>query len=470
MSLGPVNKSRLGGAMGSLANHLGRAAEKLESKGGLREAAKSGARNATEGLAGLSRRSALTASTYAHEKLSSVAGEFSAAAGGALRPALKSVAGMQAGVHRRADNIADRMKNASASIGNAAHQLRSDLNGAAHVAKHEIRQGLHDLKAELKHEAGAFKQGLGNHLHAAASGGGRPQYGTHTEHPTGNDRPPAPYSGGPQGRYDPRPQPGASSRPSSGAKPQTPPESSGPAEPLTRNDRPPAPYSGGPQGRYDPRPQPGASSKPSSGAKPQTPPESSGPAEPLTRNDRPPAPYSGGPQGRYDPRPQPGASSKPSSGAKPQTPPESSGPAEQPTRNDRPSAPHSGGAQGRYDPRPGAGAQGTGGTSRTNEPRANQKPAGSGTPPRAEAKPTGPASHAEEKPVGRAAGLKLMGLSDKATPHDILGVSADASPAEIRKGSLKQLLKFHPDKNNGSAESTEATKLINNAVEALRKA
>jgi hypothetical protein len=323
MSLGPVNKSRLGGAMGSLANHLGRAAEKLESKGGLREAAKSGARNATEGLAGLSRRSALTASTYAHEKLSSVAGEFSAAAGGALRPALKSVAGMQAGVHRRADNIADRMKNASASIGNAAHQLRSDLNGAAHVAKHEIRQGLHDLKAELKHEAGAFKQGLGNHLHAAASGGGRPQYGTHTEHPTGNDRPPAPYSGGPQGRYDPR---------------------------------------------------------------------------------------------------------------------------------------------------PGAGAQGTGGTSRTNEPRANQKPAGSGTPPRAEAKPTGPASHAEEKPVGRAAGLKLMGLSDKATPHDILGVSADASPAEIRKGSLKQLLKFHPDKNNGSAESTEATKLINNAVEALRKA
>jgi hypothetical protein len=421
MSLGPVNKSRLGGAMGSLANHLGRAAEKLESKGGLREAAKSGARNATEGLAGLSRRSALTASTYAHEKLSSVAGEFSAAAGGALRPALKSVAGMQAGVHRRADNIADRMKNASASIGNAAHQLRSDLNGAAHVAKHEIRQGLHDLKAELKHEAGAFKQGLGNHLHAAASGGGRPQYGTHTEHPTGNDRPPAPYSGGPQGRYDPRPQPGASSRPSSGAKPQTPPESSGPAEPLTRNDRPPAPYSGGPQGRYDPRPQPGASSKPSSGAKPQTPPESSGPAE-------------------------------------------------QPTRNDRPSAPHSGGAQGRYDPRPGAGAQGTGGTSRTNEPRANQKPAGSGTPPRAEAKPTGPASHAEEKPVGRAAGLKLMGLSDKATPHDILGVSADASPAEIRKGSLKQLLKFHPDKNNGSAESTEATKLINNAVEALRKA
>jgi hypothetical protein len=372
MSLGPVNKSRLGGAMGSLANHLGRAAEKLESKGGLREAAKSGARNATEGLAGLSRRSALTASTYAHEKLSSVAGEFSAAAGGALRPALKSVAGMQAGVHRRADNIADRMKNASASIGNAAHQLRSDLNGAAHVAKHEIRQGLHDLKAELKHEAGAFKQGLGNHLHAAASGGGRPQYGTHTEHPTGNDRPPAPYSGGPQGRYDPRPQPGASSRPSSGAKPQTPPESSGPAEPLTRNDRP--------------------------------------------------------------------------------------------------SAPHSGGAQGRYDPRPGAGAQGTGGTSRTNEPRANQKPAGSGTPPRAEAKPTGPASHAEEKPVGRAAGLKLMGLSDKATPHDILGVSADASPAEIRKGSLKQLLKFHPDKNNGSAESTEATKLINNAVEALRKA
>jgi DnaJ domain len=375
MSLGPVNKSRLGGAMGSLANHLGRAAEKLESKGGLREAAKSGARNATEGLAGLSRRSAQTASTYAHGKLSSVAGEFSAAAGGALRPALKSVAGMQAGVHRRADNIADRMKNASASIGNAAHQVRSELNAAAHVAKHEIRQGLHDLKAELKHEAGAFKQGLGNHLHAAASGGGRPQHGTDTEHPTGNDRPPAPYSGGLQGRYDPRPQPGASSKPSSGAKPQTPPESGGPAE--------------------------------------------------------------------------------------------------QPTRNDRPSAPYSGGAQGRYDPRPAAGAQGTGGTSSTNGPRANQKPekpAGSGTPPRAEAKPTGPASHAEEKPVGRAAGLKLMGLSDKATPHDILGVSADASPAEIRKGSLKQLLKFHPDKNNGSAESTEATKLINNAVEALRKA
>ncbi len=326
MSLGPVNKSRLGGAMGSLANHLGRAAEKLESKGGLREAAKSSARSATEGLTGLPRRAAQTASTYAHAKLGSVAGEFSAAAGGALRPAFKSVAGMQAGVHRRADNIADRMKHASASIGDAVHQVGSELNEAAHIAKHEIRQGLHDLKSGLEHEAGAFKQALENHLHTAASGGGRPQHETHTERPTGNGRPSTPYSGGAQGRYDPRPGTGAQ------------------------------------------------------------------------------------------------------------------------------------------------GAGGTGGTSSTNGPGTNQRPAASGTPPRAEAKLNSPTSQAEEKPVGRAAGLKLMGLSDKATPHDILGVSAGASPAEIRKGALKQLLKFHPDKNNGSAESTEATKLINNAVETLKKA
>jgi len=47
--------------------------------------------------------------------------------------------------------------------------------------------------------------------------------------------------------------------------------------------------------------------------------------------------------------------------------------------------------------------------------------------------------------------------------YDILQISIDATEGEVKKAYRKQSLKHHPDKNNGSVESTEKFNDINNA-------
>src|SRR3954452_4288034 len=51
--------------------------------------------------------------------------------------------------------------------------------------------------------------------------------------------------------------------------------------------------------------------------------------------------------------------------------------------------------------------------------------------------------------------------------YDILGVSEDASEAEIKKAYRKLALKWHPDKNPGDKAAEEKMKEINQAYEVL---
>jgi DnaJ-class molecular chaperone len=51
--------------------------------------------------------------------------------------------------------------------------------------------------------------------------------------------------------------------------------------------------------------------------------------------------------------------------------------------------------------------------------------------------------------------------------YEILGISKTATQEEIKKAYRKLSLELHPDRNNGSAESTEKFKKISNAYETL---
>ena len=58
-------------------------------------------------------------------------------------------------------------------------------------------------------------------------------------------------------------------------------------------------------------------------------------------------------------------------------------------------------------------------------------------------------------------------MTNNETYYDILGVSKSASQEEIKKSYRTLSMKFHPDRNNGSEESTEKFKKVSSAYEAL---
>ena len=60
-----------------------------------------------------------------------------------------------------------------------------------------------------------------------------------------------------------------------------------------------------------------------------------------------------------------------------------------------------------------------------------------------------------------------MNTDKKKDFYDILGVTKEASPEEIKKAYRKLSLQLHPDRNNNSAESTERFQEINGAYDVL---
>jgi DnaJ-class molecular chaperone len=60
-----------------------------------------------------------------------------------------------------------------------------------------------------------------------------------------------------------------------------------------------------------------------------------------------------------------------------------------------------------------------------------------------------------------------MNTDKKKNYYEVLGVTKEASPEDIKKSYRKLSLQFHPDRNNNSTESTEKSQEINSAYDVL---
>ena len=62
-----------------------------------------------------------------------------------------------------------------------------------------------------------------------------------------------------------------------------------------------------------------------------------------------------------------------------------------------------------------------------------------------------------------------MASTSKRDYYEVLGISKNATPDEIKKAYRKQALQYHPDKNRGEAASEEKFKEVSEAYEILRE-
>jgi len=72
-------------------------------------------------------------------------------------------------------------------------------------------------------------------------------------------------------------------------------------------------------------------------------------------------------------------------------------------------------------------------------------------------------SHTTAENCGAGTALTMTSSPVSVNHFDVLGVDRKASKGDIRKAYQRLLLKWHPDKNFGSEESTEIFKRINEA-------
>lgn len=80
----------------------------------------------------------------------------------------------------------------------------------------------------------------------------------------------------------------------------------------------------------------------------------------------------------------------------------------------------------------------------------------------------GPAETASAEAMRKKEPLRLDGIVADGAPHEVLGISALATEAEIQKAYKERMKRFHPDLigRPGSREWTEATKI----AEAINRA